>query len=193
MIALLHAVGRGDPVDPPSAHPTSAPTDEALDALVMRALQHDLAERFPTAAELAEALGAWLDGARRRESALGLVRQAEAAMAEAVALRAEAGQRREVGRGLLARGRDVEAEDAKAGAWAELDGATAVDARAQRRDLEADQLLHAALRIAPDLAEAHAHLLERATRGPRGRRSCARPRGDRAARARHPHPRPSAA
>ncbi len=76
---LLMRVARGNPpIAPPSSRPTGAPQDEELDAIVLKALAVDPADRYPTAAELAIDLAHWLDGVRRRERAMKLVQRARA-------------------------------------------------------------------------------------------------------------------
>jgi serine/threonine protein kinase/ADP-ribose pyrophosphatase YjhB (NUDIX family) len=57
---VMLRLSRGVLPPPPSAHRKEVPA--ALDALVLRAMAPDLAERFPSAEDLADALEGWLEG-----------------------------------------------------------------------------------------------------------------------------------
>jgi len=128
---------------------------EELEEICIRALQTQPGERYASASEMADELGAWLDGAKRREKALGLVQIAREARvkSEAMLRRAEMLQ----GEG-EARLEDVPSwapEEEKLEGWALEDEALALEQRARLQGLEVTQTLHAALTYAPDLPEAH--------------------------------------
>ncbi|MEO0604063.1 MAG: SUMF1/EgtB/PvdO family nonheme iron enzyme, partial [Myxococcota bacterium] len=126
-----------------------------------RAMSPNPANRFDGPEGLAQELEAWLDGARRRGQALALARFAldrepeiHEAMEQAEALRAESAERSSS----IA---PWQSTDDKAASWALEDAADSAEERASRLDVELEQGLQAALRLAPDLPEAHAALAVR--------------------------------
>ncbi|MEM6925826.1 MAG: serine/threonine-protein kinase, partial [Myxococcota bacterium] len=86
---------------------------EALCALCVKAMHHDPDQRLASAESLAEALGAWLDGARRRSTAMALVGSAAARNAQIRASRALADAQRAEGRAELQGVQPWEPEEAK--------------------------------------------------------------------------------
>ncbi|MEZ4239626.1 MAG: SUMF1/EgtB/PvdO family nonheme iron enzyme [Myxococcota bacterium] len=153
--ALLAQVSAGSPIPPPSARSPLALVDDALDAVCLRALAHDPAERHPSAGDLARALAAWLDGAAKRAAAMTLVTEAQSLLetahdADADAVRAEAEA------DALLHGVPANAPaEAKLAAWRAEDAARDAERRAVRARTQAVQQLRSALTHAPDLAEAH--------------------------------------
>ncbi len=142
-------VERGGPAAPPE-----------LIAICLRAMSPRREDRFEDAASLATSVASFLDGEMRRESALGVVAQAEAMGPEAERLR-------ERSEDLLQRASSALKEltlDAPEGAYEEAwrledEGRElALQAELSRSDVEAT--LQAALTHAPDLLEAHATLTE---------------------------------
>jgi len=118
-------------------------------------------DRFGTAQALATEIEAWLDGARRRDQALALTERALHGAAEADAM-VERARVLEAESAALLEG--IEAwrpEEDKAPGWARAKVAEEARRAASLRQLEIDQELHAALRVAPGLHEAHAALAER--------------------------------
>jgi serine/threonine protein kinase/formylglycine-generating enzyme required for sulfatase activity len=147
---LEHAVQVG--------RPNAPPLPDELVELCQRAMAKDPDARPRDAAELAEGVRAWLEGARRRERADEVVAEAEALAPkarslrkEAVALRAEAERR-------LARVPSWASEADKAPGWSLIDDAVRKEREAGLLTLRAERLLGAALTHAPDLPDAHAAL-----------------------------------
>jgi serine/threonine protein kinase/formylglycine-generating enzyme required for sulfatase activity len=136
------------------------PIPEDLELACAKAMARDPAQRYPTAAAFAADLAAWLDGSRRREVALAVVAQAEALGPEAQTLLSRAAALRAEAKALLAGIPAPAPEDVKAPGWAREDEAEALERRAGLVGLRREELLRGALTHAPDLAEAHAALVE---------------------------------
>jgi len=66
-LGLAEMLGGGCYTNIPRPSTLTGDVDEALDALVMRALAPAPADRFPTAADLRDALAAWIEGAGATE------------------------------------------------------------------------------------------------------------------------------
>jgi eukaryotic-like serine/threonine-protein kinase len=131
------------------------PMPEELVEVCERAMAYAPEDRYPSAAEMAEAIGAWLAGARRRERALRLVAKATALFPEVAAMRARADQLAAEGAAELAAiPRSAEVAD-KIEAWDKQDRGAALAEQADRRQHEAVATLGAALTHEPALAEAH--------------------------------------
>lgn len=137
------------------------PLPTELVAACERAMEREPGDRFASALDLAAEVEAWLDGARRREQALEVVRQALGQVAHANALVKRAAALRAESEALLADVPSWAPEDDKAPGWARAAEAEAEERRALLQQLEVDQGLHGALQIAPELEEAHAALAER--------------------------------
>ena len=134
---------------------------DELKAVCDRAMALDPAQRFQSAAELATEIRAWLDGARRREQALELVERALADVRRAEQLRDQAADLDAEATEALAAVERWRPEADKAPAWAKSDEAARLATEADLAEQEVDQGLQAALRLVPDLAEAHAALADR--------------------------------
>jgi len=156
---VLERVRAGPP------RPVGLAADSALPAELVeacgRAMARDPAERFPNAAALTQAIQDWLDGAKRRERALSVAEAAQEHGPRAAALRAEAAALRSESLALLDGIQPWEPEERKAAGWTREDTAMARERRATLHDLEVERGLHAALRVDPELPEAHAALAER--------------------------------
>ena len=126
-----------------------------------RAMAADPDARHPTATVLADAIQAWLEGARRREQALELVGRARVAEQAAEGLRREAERLHASSRLLLEGIAPWQPEEDKAPGWARAEEAEAAELAARLRELDVDEGLKAALQIAPELPEAHLQLAER--------------------------------
>lgn len=144
----------------PDELPESVDVPDALRHVVGRALRRSPTERYPSAAEFSEDVGAWLEGARRREEALALVKQAEerargigGMVGRAEALRAEADRH-------LASLHPGEAVELKKLAWRRYEEAAGLQRGAEVLETVVGQLASAALTQAPDLPEAHAFLAD---------------------------------
>jgi serine/threonine-protein kinase len=127
----------------------------------MCAMAREPDDRFTHAGALAAEIAAWLDGARRREQALEVVAQAEAEGPAIATLHARAAELEAEAEALLVDVESYEPEERKAPGWAKEDEAADLRRQADRRDLQREQGLYGALRIAPTLPEAHAALAER--------------------------------
>jgi serine/threonine-protein kinase len=124
-------------------------------------MARDADARFPTALVLASEIEAWLDGARKREQALEITAEALEGVADAARMRERANRLRAEGDALLVNMPSWRPEEDKAAGWARQDEAAALRRSAELAELGVDQGLHGALRVAPDLLEAHAALAER--------------------------------
>jgi len=146
----------GDGVGPSGGHKLPVPQD--LWTICVRALAWEQALRHAHAGRLAEEVGAWLEGARRRDRAVAVVREADQLRPRILRLRERAQELRDQA---LVHMRDVPplaSVERKRPAWQ-------AEAEALRLDREADlgeermiQSLHAALTHVPDLADAHDRL-----------------------------------
>ncbi|RME20598.1 MAG: hypothetical protein D6798_20120 [Deltaproteobacteria bacterium] len=145
------------PIRPPEG-PGRVP-DELVE-IVYRATREDPGERYPDGAAMAAALGAWLDGAQRRDRARALVARADA-------LRPAIHLHRDRARTLAATAREMWDQlppyapvEEKRPVWA-LEDQAREEARAAARDeVELLQLLRQALEEAPDLDEARDRLAD---------------------------------
>ena len=140
--------------------PATADVPEPLRNVVSKALQRDPRKRYRNAGELAADINAWIEGSRRREAALLLVRQAEergrsiGGMAgRAAALRAEADRH-------LSTLHPTETVDLKRLAWRRFEEARGLERGADVLETVAAQLASAALVQVTDLPEAHAFLAD---------------------------------
>ncbi|MCB9674785.1 MAG: SUMF1/EgtB/PvdO family nonheme iron enzyme [Alphaproteobacteria bacterium] len=156
---LLFQVATGEPpIAPPSSHPSGAAIDDALDEIVLTALRVEESERYPTAAELADDLRLWLDGAKKRERAVALLQEADTLLRQAshdesraAALSAEA----KAQQASVDRAAPVEQ---KQPIWALEDQARDATRSAQDARTRAIQQLRASLTHYPDFADAHERL-----------------------------------
>jgi len=146
---------------PQSDAPEGPPLPEELTAACDRAMARDPRDRFQSAAQLAQVVRDWLDGARRREQALAVVEAARARLPEAGSLRDRARTLREEAASMLEAIPLWESEDTKAPGWRMQDEADALERQAGILDLEAERGMHAALRVDSGLAEAHEVLTRR--------------------------------
>ena len=144
--------GRADPDRP------SLPIPDGLEAVCMQALSRDPQERFSDAGVLAQEIGAWLDGARRREQAQALVITADVLHAQARQRREDAVTLRAEAAAILATVKPYEAVEGKRPGWEKQDAADSLDQTAQREEVEVVQTLRAALYQDPEHTEAHERL-----------------------------------
>lgn len=134
------------------------PIPEDLWAICCRALAFEAEARHADAGELADEVADWLEGARRRERAMTVIREADDLAPRIRRLRERAQELRQTAATMLAEIPPLAPVRRKRPAW-EREG------QAERLEREADlaeermvQSLHAALSHLPDLAEAHARL-----------------------------------
>ena len=156
---MLDQVVAADPIEAPSR---AAPfrVDEALEAVVVKALSARAVDRYETAAGMAEALRDWLDGAQKRERAMALVEQARARKGEADALESKAKWLAQDANAAMDAVDPLAEESAKWAGWALDEQAQEAFAAAGQAKAEATQLLRSALSHAPDLPEAHGDLAD---------------------------------
>ena len=153
-IAILRQVLAGPPVlDLPGVDPELADICE-------RALEWEIEDRLADAGELAEELGAWLDGARRKARAQQILAEAEAMLPAIDAQRAEARALRQQARALLSPLPAHAGPQKKAPAWQLEDAATALEVQTAIAEVQWRQTVGAALQQVPRLPEAHAALAE---------------------------------
>lgn len=158
--AILHELLTGARPERPRFRQPTATDGDDLQALAARCLAWDLGQRPANAGEVGEVVRAWLDDERRRERAAELVAEAVDAgrLAAETQVRADA---------LARRGDDAldslpawETEEVKDPAWALQDDAARHHLEASLLVARQESLLRAALTHAPELAEAHAGLVE---------------------------------
>ena len=147
---------------PPLAEAARAgpPIPDALAAVCERAMRRAIDERYPTAAPLAEALFAWLDGARRRDQALAILAGAARLAPRIEALRAGADAEIRAARAIFAPLRPSDPIEAKRAGWAHEDEAARLQREAALGEVEWLTTVSGALRVDPDLPEAHALLAD---------------------------------
>jgi serine/threonine-protein kinase len=135
--------------------PPGSSVDEALEAILVRAMAADPKQRYPDAGALAADIARWREGSLRRERALAVVREAEAILPEIAPKRERARQLRE--RAAQERARTGPRADmgAYVSAWQLEDEAANLEREASVRTIEVVQKLHGALAHAPDLVEAN--------------------------------------
>jgi eukaryotic-like serine/threonine-protein kinase len=138
----------------------SCPIPRPLAALVEWAMQAEPAARCPSAEIVAEKVGDWLDGARRRTMALAIVEQADELGQGRADLETRGAALRAESKALLASVQDWEPESRKALGWARADEADRVQARDQLLALRQQETLRSALHIVSDLPEAHQRLAD---------------------------------
>jgi len=148
----------------PSTHATltgwSSTMPSELVAACEKAMARAPADRFDTASAFAAELDAWLDGSRRREQALELVRKAKASRPEAFRMEGDAAALEAEAESLLDGVPAWAPEADKQVAWALQERAAVLRRQARLRHLEREQLLQAALTHVPDLVEAHEALVD---------------------------------
>ncbi len=153
-IHVLQQVLAGSPV-PVVEAAEGKPVPAELAAICAKAMAHEIGDRYPDAEALAGDVVAWLDGARRREQASALVKEAHAAGARVATRRDQAQSLRAQARVALAPVRTWDPVALKEPGWALEDEAQAIDIAAAVEEAAWQQKLRAALEAAPDLPEAH--------------------------------------
>jgi serine/threonine-protein kinase len=123
-------------------------------------MQREIRRRYPGAEPLSSEIVAFLEGARRREQALGVLDRARALEPEFASLRAREAQLREQAKALLVEVQPFDPVEKKRGGWALEDEAAALGREAALRETEWLQTVHGALIHHPELPEAHALLAD---------------------------------
>lgn len=131
---------------------------QALIEICARAMARAPDDRFDDARALADALGGWLEGDRRRALAMSFVAKADAIEPEVQRLRAAASRLRAEATTRLRTLADQASAHDKRQAWRAQDEAAELELKAELLHVEVLQHLRAALAEAPDTREAHARL-----------------------------------
>jgi serine/threonine-protein kinase len=126
----------------------------------MRAMAARPEERFPDSKQFADAVGDWLEGAKKKERAYEIVARAEQMAPRSEALRCRATEARSQATALLAGVNSWDDEASKLSGWELEDQAQSMEREADLVDLEARRLYHAALTYVPQLADAHVALAQ---------------------------------
>ena len=156
--AVLVRVVAGPPE--PVARRAAAMLPEELVLVCERAMAREPDDRFPDAGVLAAEVRSFLDGARRRERALALVRDAEAIAPRVAERRADARARRAEAEALLGQLQTYDPADRKTRGWALEDEARALEVAAAVEEATLQTRLQAALSEVPELPEAHGALAD---------------------------------
>lgn len=159
-LAAWRQVLAGPPVPVVEAARGGPPVDQELCAICERAMERDPAARYADAEALARQLVDWLDGAQRREHALGLLAKAQALLPEVVALRARAAEISAEARSGQASLRHFDPVEVKRPIWALEDEAARIRQAAALREAAWLQGVHGTLSMDPSLPEAHALLAD---------------------------------
>jgi serine/threonine-protein kinase len=155
---VVDAVLEGPPVPIGERAEIAVPDD--LKYACEKAMARAQCHRYQSASQLARAVQAWLDGAKRREQALQVVEQAAACLPEAEMLHEQARTLRTLAKALLDGVKGWEPEEKKRLGWEKEDQAEVLERMARLAAFRHEQQLHGALQIDPRLPEAHAALVE---------------------------------
>jgi eukaryotic-like serine/threonine-protein kinase len=136
------------------------PLPETLVKACEKAMTRDPKGRFQTVDEMSFLIRGWLDGAQKRETALGVVQEAIQKEYQAEMLRRRAQELQRQAQEELEKLKPWAPEAQKIYVWAKQDEAQKLSNQADMCILEKEQLLHAALTHKDDLPEAHAVLAE---------------------------------
>ncbi len=158
-ITVVRQILAGPPPSIEEAARGGPPVPPALARSAERAMRREIADRC-SAGDLANDVLAWLDGARRREEALSVLETAIALTPEIAHLRESAAAAEAEARELLSGLRPFDPVDAKRPAWAREDEGERFTHEALVKETEWLQAMHSALRIDPELPEAHAALAD---------------------------------
>lgn len=140
--------------------PGHPPLPRELVAICERAMAFAPEARCADASELGAEVAAWLEGARRRRSALRIVEESSALEPRIAALRAEAEALRAEAATMLGAVPVGAPAEQKYEGWATEDRARALERDAALGEVEWLQQLRSALNVEPDLPEAHERLAD---------------------------------
>ena len=140
--------------------PGQPPLPRELVAICERAMAFAPEARCADASELGAEVAAWLEGARRRRSALRIVEESRALEPRIAALRAEAEALRAEAATMLGAVPVGAPAEQKYEGWATEDRARALERDAALGEVEWLQQLRSALNVEPDLPEAHERLAD---------------------------------
>jgi eukaryotic-like serine/threonine-protein kinase len=171
--AILYAILSGNPPhfdmdederlallmnDPPACVPSCPVEFEGLVDLCHQTMQPDPQDRPGDAGALAQEVRAWLEGARNRDLAREMVRDADTLLDQAGAMGRRALQEREEAASLLQGFMPWDKEGEKAPGWSLEDHAEQLEVEARVMHARYEQRLHGALVHCADLPEAHVAL-----------------------------------
>jgi serine/threonine-protein kinase len=145
---------------PPPKLEVRHPVPEILTRICARAMARDPTERFPDASPIAEEIGSWLEGTRRRERALGAIDRADGLAPQIAELRQRAESLRQRAADLLEPLPPAAPVARKRAGWVLEDQAIRLERGADLVDVTRNEFLYAALAHAPDLVEAHTRLAQ---------------------------------
>ena len=131
-----------------------------LCAVVERAMQREIEDRYGSAEALAADVVAWLDGVRRREQAMAALEQARSFEPEIADLRAKAAEAEAEARAIRSDLRPFDPIEKKRPAWALEDETARLGRAAALAETRWMEAVHGALSLDPDLPEAHAMLAD---------------------------------
>ena len=131
------------------------PLPQELIAICEHAMRRSIPDRYKNAGALASEVVAWLDGARRREQALGVLARAAEIEPHIAVLRRQAAERRTKSLEIAADVRPFDPIEKKRPGWVLEEEASELEVRAAVRETEWMQAVHGALSLDPDLQEAH--------------------------------------
>ena len=156
--ALLHTLLYGRTPNSPALPGPHPPVPAALAAAASCAMAIAPEDRFPHAGVLAAEIAAWLDGARRRDQALGLVEAADRLAPNVADRRRRAGQLRSEAAASLATLGPFAPAHQKEEAWELEEEAQEQEDLAVVTEEEWLAALQGALDLVPELEEAHERL-----------------------------------
>lgn len=145
-------------VDVQAPQPPRVAVPTELEAICLKALARDPAQRYDGAAALGEAIEGWLDGAWKEEQAEAVAAEADALLPEIDALRQRAAQLREEAAAALAELKSWEPTASRLGPWAREDEAADLERRRDVLTARYLQGVQGALIHAPDHPELHRRL-----------------------------------
>ncbi|MEC8278000.1 MAG: bifunctional serine/threonine-protein kinase/formylglycine-generating enzyme family protein, partial [Myxococcota bacterium] len=126
-----------------------------------KAMSRKQEDRFSTAKEFGEVILAWLEGAKKKEQALAIVKQTQPIEAQIKVLNSETRLLYDIAKEGLSGISSWESETVKSQYWQKEAKAKANREEAERLDMKVEQLLQAALTHKSDLEEAHETLVRR--------------------------------
>jgi serine/threonine-protein kinase len=157
---VLLALIAGPPLPVSEAARGGPPVPAELCAVVERAMQREIRERYDSAEVLAAEVVAWLDGVRRRDQALAALEQARSLAPEIARLRARAAEAEAAARAIQSELRPFDPIEKKRPAWQRSDEAAHLGRAAALVESKWMEAVQGALSLEPELPEAHAMLAD---------------------------------
>jgi len=159
-LSVVNQVIKGPPPTIGELPRTTPPLPAELVAICEHAMLRDIRARYKNADPIAREVVAWLDGARRREQALGVLARARELQPMVSELRESATDKRQRAQAFLGEVRPFDPIEKKRPGWSLEDEATRLDVAAAVRETEWLQAVHGALSLDADLPEAHTLLAD---------------------------------